>query len=206
MNEEKFTDDNQYKELKKLLKEIPKVSAPDNFEFNLMTKIQNKNFEMKSKKKKTIFSWALTPAIGFAASVFLILFLFTGNENLDNSNSWQIAPKLIESSIAETVSSIRSELNSKKAPMVKRVNKKETKNELDAQQQLPFDTRTSVSLDEGLQSDVNPNSNFGSARLAGSSNDGLIMFNGFFLREVKRDERKDTLKDRSNLKNKSNNR
>ncbi len=203
MNEEKFTDDNQYSELKKLLNEIPKVNAPDNFEFNLMTKIQNKNFEVKSEKKKTIFSWALTPALGFAASVFLILFLFTGNEDLDN-NPWQVAPKLIESSVAETVNNVRAGLNSAKTSIAKQVNKTKT-SELATQQQFPFDTRTSVSLDEGLHSEINPNSNFGSARLAGSSNDELIMFNGFFLREVKRDDRRDSLKNRRNPKIKSEN-
>ena len=71
MNEEKFTDDNEFKELKKLLKDLPKVNAPDNFEFNLMTKIQNKSFEVKSEKKKGWLTWSLTPAIAFAMSVIL---------------------------------------------------------------------------------------------------------------------------------------
>jgi len=85
MSTEKFTDDNEFNELKKLLKDLPKVNAPDNFEFNLMTKIQNKSFEVKSEKKKGWLTWSLTPAFAFAMSVFLIFFVFTGEEESEDN-------------------------------------------------------------------------------------------------------------------------
>ncbi|NMB83090.1 MAG: hypothetical protein GYA14_14855, partial [Ignavibacteria bacterium] len=37
-------EEKQFSKLIKDLKELPKVEAPDNFEFQLMTRIQNKNF------------------------------------------------------------------------------------------------------------------------------------------------------------------
>jgi hypothetical protein len=39
--------DNGYEKLIKDLKKLPKVDAPDNFEYNLMTRIQNGQFETK---------------------------------------------------------------------------------------------------------------------------------------------------------------
>jgi hypothetical protein len=211
MNEEKFTDDNEFSELKKLLKEIPKVKAPDNFEFNLMTKIQNQNFEVKSEKKKSIFSWALTPAIAFAVSVFLVLFLFTNEDDLLD-NPWNSTPRLIENNIAE-VNSDQPKTSAKKKSSSPKANKsisnKVSSNNLVAetnnQKDFPFEKGTSVNLDEGLQIDSNPNSNTGSARLAGSSNSNTSRFNGFFLREVEKYQKEDSLDSRKDSTSQSEN-
>ena len=56
--------ENYFPDLKKDLKNLPKVNAPENFEFNLMTRIQNKNFGTM-EDKRTKFSWIkfLTPAL-----------------------------------------------------------------------------------------------------------------------------------------------
>ena len=37
--------DKKYEKTINLLKNLPRVNAPENFEFNLMTKIQNKKIE-----------------------------------------------------------------------------------------------------------------------------------------------------------------
>ena len=196
MNEEKFTEDNEFSELKKLLKEIPKVTAPDNFEFNLMTKIQNQNFGIEPKKKKSIFSWALTPAIAFAASLFLIVFLFTGNDEV-GENPWNTAPRLIENNIADV------EATQLKRPrkITKQISRREEvvskssnfASNNTSTQKFPFDKRTSVNLDDGLQPSLNNNSSVGSAQLAGSSNNNTSPFDGFFLREVEKYQREDSL-------------
>ncbi len=198
MNEEKFTEDNEFSELKKLLKEIPKVKAPDNFEFNLMTKIQNQNFEVKSEKKKSIFSWALTPAIGFAATLFLVVFLFTGNDEIGD-NPWNTTPRLIENNVAEVnsskvkISTFRNPTELKKSEQAKSISQNKNLATNNKPQNFPFDKRTSVNLDEGMQPSVNSNSSIGTAQLAGASTNNTSPFDGFFLREVEKYQREDSL-------------
>ena len=56
--------ENQYKDVIKLLKELPKIKAPDNFELNLMTRIHNKNFEVERDKPNQFTVWGfLKPAV-----------------------------------------------------------------------------------------------------------------------------------------------
>ncbi len=66
-----------------LLKNLPKVEAPDNFEFNLMTRIQNKNFNLTETKKTNKWLLVFAPAGAVVLSAFLVLFFFT--ENFKNS-------------------------------------------------------------------------------------------------------------------------
>jgi len=207
MNEEKFTEDNEFGELKKLLKDLPKVNAPDNFEFNLMTRIRNENFEIKSEKKKSIFSWALTPAIAFAATVFLIVFIFTGNEDLDD-NPWQTPPQLIEKSIdaansAKPEAFIAAKRNntSKKIKSNKKIIREKIAGESaftynSAPKDFPFDKRTSVDLDDYLNRESNSDYN-GATQLTNSSSAPIFPFDGFFLREVKEVRKEDSLTNRS---------
>ncbi len=179
MNEKNSTTNTEFNELKKLLKEIPKVKAPDNFEFNLMTKIQNKNFEIKSEKKKSIFSWALTPAIGFAATVFIVIFLFSFESEVGD-DPWQITPKLIQENAAELKvgKSQKNNIASEKAFVAK-----------SSAHEYPLAKGNSISLDEDMKIS-NKFGNTGKARLA-SANDGLP-FDGFYIREIEKHEKVDT--------------
>lgn len=209
MNDKKFTDDNEFSELKKLLKEIPKVDAPDNFEFELMTRIQNQNFEIKYEKKKNIFSWALTPAIAFAASVFLIFFIFTGEDDL-HDNPWNIAPRLIDENIAEvqniqpkiSVNGKNADTKLNKSTSKKIENKRLATNNFKVKD-FPFDKESSVNLDEVLQTEQKLNAGIGSAQLASSSNNSR--FDGFFLREIKEIPRKDSLESKKDSTTQSKN-
>lgn len=211
MNDKKITDDSEFIELKKLLKEIPKVDAPDNFEFELMTRIQNQNFEIKHEKKKNIFSWALTPALAFAASVFLVFFLFTGEEDL-HDNPWNIAPQLINDNIAEVqknqpkLSVIEKNTDAKLNKLSSnKTGQKELATNNPMVKEFPFDKESSVNLDEVLQSEQNINAGIGSAHLASSSNNNNSRFDGFFLREIKEIPRKDSLESKKDSTNKSKN-
>lgn len=198
MNEKKITDDNEFTELKKLLKEIPKISAPDNFEFNLMTRIQNKNFEIKSEKRKSIFSWALTPAIAFAATVFVVFFIISeGDELVDNP--WQTPPALIQNQMSELDAnqpytegvennSISATDNGENNLLATTNNSKSS-----LKKQFPFDKASSYSLDEDINSVSAQNLNSGETHLANSSNGNLSPFDGFYLREVKKNNKVDSL-------------
>ena len=203
MNEEKFTDDNEFKELKKLLKDLPKVNAPDNFEFNLMTKIQNKSFEVKSEKKKGWLTWSLTPAIAFAMSVFIIFFVFTGEEVSDD-NPWNTLPRLMEESVAEaeTPSLDEDQFEEKvvKKEIVKTSSPKNLAKSNSIKKDFPFKEKSSINFDEYLQADAPPSSDVG-PRLAGSQKAKASPFDGFFLRQRRDAQERDSIKkDQDSLK------
>ena len=86
-------DEKEFEKLQTLLKELPQIEVPDNFEYNLMTRIQNKNFDIKSEKKKSIFFWVYTPTLALVASVILVFFVFTDSE-IDTEDTWNSQPKL----------------------------------------------------------------------------------------------------------------
>jgi len=196
MNEEKFTDDNEFKELKKLLKDLPKVNAPDNFEFNLMTKIQNKSFEVKSEKKKGWLTWSLTPAFAFAMSVFLIFFVFTGEEESED-NPWNTLPRLMEESVteAETPSIDKDQFEKKvtKKEIVKTSKPNNLATSKIVKEDYPFKEKSSINFDEYLQSDAPPSSDVG-PRLATSQKSKESPFDGFFLRQRRDAQERDSIR------------
>lgn len=64
------------------LKELPKVNAPDDFEFNLMIKITNGEFEPEAEEKRqSKLLWILTPAALVVTAV--ILFVTFSKSELD---------------------------------------------------------------------------------------------------------------------------
>ncbi len=196
MNEEKFTDDNEFKELKKLLKDLPKVNAPDNFEFNLMTKIQNKSFEVKSEKKKSWLTWSLTPAIAFSMSVFLIFFVFTAEEESED-NPWNTLPRLMEESVveAETPSIDKDQFEKKvaKKEIVKTNKSKNLAESRTVKEDYPFKEKSSINFDEYLQSDAPPSSDVG-PQLATSQKSKASPFDGFFLRQRRDAQERDSIR------------
>lgn len=195
MNEKKITHDNEFNELKDLLKGLPKVNAPDNFEFNLMTKIQNKNFEVKSEKKKHWLSWSLTPAIAFATSVFLVFFIFSGEE--DGDNPWNTLPQLMEKSITEVETSSINKEQFEKLPLNKKNAKISNPQNLvvsnSIKKDYPFEKNSSINFDEYLQSDVHQSPDV-AAQLAGSQNSQASPFDGFFLRQRRNVQERDSIK------------
>ncbi|MBU0558541.1 MAG: hypothetical protein KJ799_03170 [Bacteroidetes bacterium] len=96
MEDKFYIEEKEFKETIDLLKSLPKVKAPENFEFNLMTKIHNKNF--KSSSKRSVFAgWSvyLKPSFALVASAVLVYFLFV-NETNDFENPLLSQPKVRE--------------------------------------------------------------------------------------------------------------
>ncbi len=87
-NEEKFS------ETLKALKELPKINAPDNFEFNLMLKIENGEIKQEVvEKRESKLLWILAPAALVVSTV--ILFVTFSKPQLDE----QLAPLQNQGSI-----------------------------------------------------------------------------------------------------------
>ena len=82
----KNTNDEQFKETIEALQNLNKVTAPDNFEFNLMVKINNRQFEKKhyaESNRKVV--WILPPAAAVVlSSVFLFIILSSPSEDFQN--------------------------------------------------------------------------------------------------------------------------
>jgi len=153
----KSYDNNEQSEMLKDLKNLPKIKAPDNFEYNLMTKIQNKNFS-PSIKEELRFNWikffAPSATIVSLVIVFLIFFsqqnkeiksvstLANKNETLPMvNNSTNINKKLIDQKITDNQRSVKKDEVNQKAL-------KPDNSSVDLQKNDPSTIRKPIVLDE----------------------------------------------------------
>ena len=87
-------NDEEYQHVIKLLKELPKEKAPDNFEYNLKVKIDNKSFDLNTKESWSFPRWNIfVPAAGaVVASVIVFFTVFSNSDSIENP--FQVQPKL----------------------------------------------------------------------------------------------------------------
>lgn len=84
-NYNSLKDDSRFQDITKILKELPNLKADDNFEFNLLTKIQNGNYDAKKYKENSFgWAWIYAPATALVLSVVLIFFIINPEEEFDN--------------------------------------------------------------------------------------------------------------------------
>ncbi len=95
--EKKVTDE----KLIALLKGLPREKAPENFEFNLMTRIKNGNFGDLEKEERGNWLWIFLPSATIVtATVVVLMFMFSAVE--DSTFVTQTAPPKIEKNVAKT--------------------------------------------------------------------------------------------------------
>src|SRR3989339_420354 len=81
MNELYNREEQKFSNLLSDLKKLPKIEAPDNFEFNLMTRIENKNFgQVEEERPKFNLLKFLAPSAAVLATV-LLFFIFYPQKN-----------------------------------------------------------------------------------------------------------------------------
>ena len=92
----RLEDDNEFEKIKRLLKDLPKVNAPSNFENELSRRI-NQGEQTKEKESwfDKVFSPKLVPSAALAVTAVIILFLLKGNVS-DVEDPFQVMPKLRE--------------------------------------------------------------------------------------------------------------
>jgi hypothetical protein len=193
--------DADYQHVIKLLREIPKEKAPDNFEYNLSIKIKNKNFDLNTKKSSIFLPWKiLMPAAGVVVASFLLFFtIFSESDSLENP--FQIKPQLrnelssnlLMSSkvfgsknkindndvvLKEEISVVDSDVLAESIVENKTVDAETKENKTI----FPFDKSTSTNLDDLLDKKRNISNINRRATLAGRSN-SHSSFNGFYIRE-----------------------
>lgn len=184
------------------LKNLPRIQAPDNFEFNLHTKIQNGSFELNGESApKKSFYWVTIPAFSLILSA-VVLFFVVDVRPVEQEDLLMSHPEPITSSIereSSTNSSVSKHGNSTEiaqidlpsnSPGFRMVLKQ---NDVVVKERInyPFDLTQSVDLDkqfgtsvEGNEPNPNPIRTVG----AGTDNTG---FAGFLVRvPMTLDERK----------------
>ena len=88
-------EENKHQKIIGLLKELPKISTPDNFEYKLMLKIKNGNFELTdSKIRRSGFSWMFIPAAAVVSSFIIMFFIYNQNVNPESENPLMSKPQM----------------------------------------------------------------------------------------------------------------
>ncbi len=196
--------DAEFQHVIKLLKEMPKEKAPENFEYNLSVRIKNKNFE-PSRPEKIIFNpWKIFVPVSGAIVASLLVFFITFDDTDSTENPFQIQPQLRNELSASILfnSEIRNDLSPdtkisetdvvfkeriERTPMADELNSQniitnpENKiAEKSASDGFPFKEYNSTNLDQVLSEKRSSTKISGRAALTGSNNSA---FNGFFIRE-----------------------
>lgn len=205
----------EFEQIKKLLKDLPKVNTEDNFVYNLMTKIENKNFNLKTENSATKwFRWSFKPAVAVAFSVLILFFIFYEQpENADDpfstiplmisdyddiADTIEIKPSKTEkkekiSSPADRFADKETDEPEESYRIVLQPNDFVTKEKVD----YPFDKGKSVDLDEYLRKASNKSASSQMGELAGSGTRNDLIFRGFLLREREKKDTIDSLKPES---------
>lgn len=116
MNKIYNDNDNKHSNLLKDLKNLPKVDAPDNFEFNLMTRIENKNFNLPEEvQPKFNLVKFLAPSAIVVTAVLLFFIFYPKGEQLNNIQPNQQQP-LVSQSIADNTPTANTQFVEKVSP------------------------------------------------------------------------------------------
>ena len=76
---------NNYSKMIKDLQNLPKVETPENFEYNLMTRIKNKNFGIIEEEKQS-FNWIkfLAPSAIVVTAIILLFVFLPASQQINN--------------------------------------------------------------------------------------------------------------------------
>ncbi len=179
-------EEEKFSKLVSDLKTLPKIEAPDNFEFNLMTRIQNKNFG-EIRDTRPTFNWFkfLAPSAAVMATVLLFFIFYPQREEIPTQIANQ--PQLIDSQALAGKSSDKKfeslfstedkKASPKKNEEYSTPNPNTAQNQLAGKRTLPLNQRRSVAVDDfisGANSNQNP-----SARSSIVNSGDEPMVNGF---------------------------
>lgn len=182
--EKKFYNNNEVEnsEVIKLLKNLPKIKAPANFEFNLSTRIQNGNFDIpKENQMPKWLTWSLGPIAAIALSAVVFIFVFS-NSAFQTENLLMQNPELRQS--VNTVSNSKVPTSngnlSKVAETEQNLKAVIEPNDVVIQRkpQFPFNDANSVNLDNYMNGENGNAQNVGNIQTV-SGGQASVNFNGF---------------------------
>lgn len=202
-----------------ILKQLPKINTPDNFEYRLMTRIQNSEFNSPAEEDSPRRAmWILAPAALVLSTV--VLFFVFYNQRMETENLLMSEPPLRVSSAVNESDTMEIEKYDKEQPSVAsgtaenkdRETEDQSADESSAKSEKyrvvlndndavitekvsppPYDDSKAVDIDNYIESNTARPVQPSGARLVGENED-LFDFNGFFVKQRKAAEGLDTLK------------
>lgn len=204
----------EFESLIKSLKELPKIDAPDNFEFNLMVKIKNGNFEKKEEHSFSKWLYIFTPAaVTVAVVLMFFVFNFSGYDdsflfdkpikiaaNNKSHDTLQIQEIIVNNAGIGTEKQNNSvKVEKKTYAVVVQNNDVVTK----TQNKFPLDDSKSVDLDKVISGDQSVSGGNTRVRLV-SDGDNYYPFDEFLVKPNKKEDvkqlkaRMDSLKKATN--------
>ncbi len=186
-----YNNESSHSKLIEDLKSLPKFQAPENFEYNLMTRIQNKNFG-ETQKERIPFN--LTKFLAPSAVVvtgLIIFFVFFSTSKRQTENPFMAIPPAIVNDSSKNIA-LNNQVESQ-GSITEPSMAAQNKNSLNAriqpndvvvkkQSKYPINSRRSISLDDFISGDSQQNSNLerGNVVSDGGNSDE---FDGFFVRQ-----------------------
>lgn len=173
------------------LKELPKVNAPENFEFQLMTRIQNKNFEEKLMPRERFNFVKFFAPSAVVVTVIILFFLILPKEEQVENPLMSDPPQIISQSTpgnTGTISNSKEEIN-KIASNTKVIQSSPSMNVtvnpndviVKPNSKYPIFNSRSVAVDEYISGENKRKNTFQGNVVKGG--DVVPEFDGFFIRE-----------------------
>lgn len=153
---------NKHSKMIKDLQNLPRVETPENFEYNLMTRIKNKNFG-NIEKAKPVFNWVrfLAPSAVAVTTIILLFIFLPSSQQIDNSLPYQTqeldSQSIVNKSDAagkEIINQPSSKQNSNSAISERSVDPNYPIQNISPR--IPFGASRSVSLDDYISGGNNP--------------------------------------------------
>lgn len=187
----KFYNNNEEQKFSNLLadlKKLPKIEAPENFEFNLMTRIQNGNFEQaKEERQRFNLLKFLAPSAAVLATVLLFFIFYPQQQEIQTEiakkQSVTDTQSIASNTSAKKIESLFSKPEKNTATEVDNLNQQSTqsttKSSIPAKQTVIFNPRKTVSVDDYI-SGTNTSQNTGLRNSVVNSGERPIS-DGFFV-------------------------
>jgi len=185
-------EEKQFSKLLNDLKELPRVNAPDNFEFQLITRIQNKNFETLPEPREQFNLIKFFAPSAVVVTVIILLFVFLpGNEQYDNPLMAD-PPQIVAHSDHENVitdQNINNDRTNKQSFNAARQNSSSSLNAavnpndavVKPSSKYPIFNNRSVALDDYISGENKRRNNLQGNVVKGGED--VPEFDGFFIRE-----------------------
>jgi len=180
-------EESKHSKMIKDLKNLPKIETPENFEYNLMTRIENKNFG-NVEKEKPVFNWFkfLAPSAVVVTAIILLFIFLPSSQQIDNSPIYQSgktdSPAVADNQSAEINGSanipITSDNTASALPETPVAPNRAARN---VNTRMPFGSSRSVSLDDYISGGNNPKNMQGGNIVSGG--DASTPLDQFFIAE-----------------------
>jgi hypothetical protein len=205
------TNDTKHKEVIDLLQNLPKVEAPENFEYNLRVKIDNGEFDTAEEpaKPKIFTSRTLFPSAAAIVTALILIFVFY-NDSETPLNPEDESGEVATRQAALPASELPNEyIIKKKVPVKENAEAGSTSQEkfytedtyrvvvqpndvvVEEKIDLPFSDGSSVNLDNFISGGENLPPKASGLKTVGTgtpNNSQYFNFNGFYIRKQMDDE------------------